>query len=52
MGCTDPDNTNQWARHSMFIVPGDSPGLTQIRNLHVLGESHDGLGLNVVKDKS
>lgn len=37
MGCTDPDNTNQWSRHSMFIVPADSPGLTQVRNLHVLG---------------
>jgi hypothetical protein len=21
----------------MFIVPADSPGLTQVRNLHVLG---------------
>lgn len=37
MGCSDPENTNPWRRHSTVIVPCDSPGLTQVRNLTVLG---------------
>ncbi|KAG9258345.1 acyl-CoA dehydrogenase family member 10 [Emericellopsis atlantica] len=37
MGLSDPENPNPWRRHSMLIVPADSPGLTQVRNLTVLG---------------
>ena len=39
MGCSDPTNPNQWNRHSMLIVPTGTPGLTQIRNLSILGYS-------------
>lgn len=39
MGCSDPENPDQWKRHSMLIVPADSSGLTQVRNLTVLGYS-------------
>ncbi|KAH8170479.1 acyl-CoA dehydrogenase, middle domain-containing protein [Sarocladium implicatum] len=37
MVCSDPDNSNPWKRHSTVIVPADSPGLRQVRNLTVLG---------------
>ena len=39
MGLSDPENPDQWARHSMLIVPADTPGITQVRNLTVLGKS-------------
>jgi len=40
MGCSDPDNPNPWKRHSAIIVPSDSPGLTQTRNLTIMGYDH------------
>ncbi|CAI6088613.1 hypothetical protein V2G26_008090 [Clonostachys chloroleuca] len=39
MGCSDPENPNPWERHSTVIVPADTPGFTQVRNLNVLGYS-------------
>ena len=39
MGLSDPENPDPWHRHSMLIVPADTPGITQVRNLRVLGES-------------
>ncbi|KAI0160647.1 acyl-CoA dehydrogenase family member 10 [Xylariaceae sp. FL1272] len=40
MGCSDPENPNKWARHSMLLVPANSPGLTQVRNLTIMGYDH------------
>ncbi|CAM1510089.1 Fc.00g004240.m01.CDS01 [Cosmosporella sp. VM-42] len=37
MGLSDPDNANQWNRHTMLIVPCDTPGITQVRNLSIMG---------------
>jgi acyl-CoA dehydrogenase len=37
MGCSDPDNPDPWKRHSMLIVPRDSPGLKMVRNLTIMG---------------
>jgi alkylation response protein AidB-like acyl-CoA dehydrogenase len=37
MGCSDPTNPNKWARHSTVIVPTDTPGITQVRNLTIMG---------------
>lgn len=37
MGCSDPTNPDKWKRHSMIIVPTDTPGVTQIRNLTIMG---------------
>lgn len=38
MGRTDAANPDPWRRHSMVIVPCDTPGIEQVRNLNVLGE--------------
>jgi acyl-CoA dehydrogenase len=40
MGCTDPDNKDPWKRHSMFIVPRDTPGVTHERNMTIMGYDH------------
>ncbi|KAJ9134852.1 Acyl-CoA dehydrogenase family member 10 [Coniochaeta hoffmannii] len=40
MGCSDPANPNKWARHSTIIVPCDTPGITQVRNLTIMGYDH------------
>lgn len=37
MGCTDPTNPNKWSRHSTVIVPTNTPGITQVRNLTIMG---------------
>lgn len=37
MGLTDPDDPNKWNRHTMIIVPCDTPGITQVRNLSIMG---------------
>jgi acyl-CoA dehydrogenase len=46
MGCSDPENPNPWNRHSMIIVPSNSPGLIMKRNLTIMGYDHapDGHG--------
>ena len=41
MVCSDPENSNPWKRHSTVIVPTDTPGLKQVRNLTVLSTSRD-----------
>lgn len=40
MGCSDPTNADKWRRHSMLIVPCDTPGITQVRNLTIMGYDH------------
>ena len=40
MGCSDPDNASKWNRHSMVLVPADAKGITQLRNLTIMGEDH------------
>ncbi|KAG7117709.1 acyl-CoA dehydrogenase IBR3 like protein [Verticillium longisporum] len=40
MGCTAPDHPDKWRRHSMLIVPCDTPGITQVRNLTIMGYDH------------
>ncbi|KAI8932300.1 hypothetical protein NX059_010496 [Plenodomus lindquistii] len=37
MGCSDPKNPIAWNRHTTLVVPANSPGLKQIRNLSVMG---------------
>jgi acyl-CoA dehydrogenase len=37
MGLSDPDDPNKWNRHTMIIVPCDTPGITQVRNLSIMG---------------
>ncbi|KAI1607951.1 acyl-CoA dehydrogenase family member 10 [Exophiala viscosa] len=37
MACSDPENPNKWARHSMVIVPVNTPGITHVRNLDIMG---------------
>ncbi|PVH71266.1 acyl-CoA dehydrogenase family member 10 [Cadophora sp. DSE1049] len=37
MGCSDPTNPNKWARHSTVIVPTNTPGITQVRNMTIMG---------------
>jgi alkylation response protein AidB-like acyl-CoA dehydrogenase len=37
MGCTDPSNADIRRRHSMLLVPADSPGLTMRQNLSIMG---------------
>ncbi|KAJ0306360.1 hypothetical protein COL5a_003651 [Colletotrichum fioriniae] len=39
MGCTNPDNP-KWSRHSMIIVPCNTPGISQVRNLTIMGYDH------------
>ncbi|KAI9375806.1 acyl-CoA dehydrogenase/oxidase [Aspergillus egyptiacus] len=52
MGCSDPENPNPWRRHSMLLVPADTPGLTITRNLSIMGYDHapEGHGEYVYKD--
>ena len=40
MACSDPENPNQWARHTTVIVPSNSPGLVMKRNLSIMGYDH------------
>ncbi|KAL3444203.1 acyl-CoA dehydrogenase/oxidase [Aspergillus insuetus] len=37
MGCTDANNSDIRRRHSMLLVPADSPGLTMRQNLSIMG---------------
>lgn len=37
MACSDPGNSDPWRRHTMIIVPRDTPGLRQVRNLSIMG---------------
>lgn len=37
MACSDPENPNPWKRHTMIIVPKDTPGFEMVRNLTVFG---------------
>ncbi|KAH7018434.1 LOW QUALITY PROTEIN: acyl-CoA dehydrogenase family member 10 [Microdochium trichocladiopsis] len=37
MGCSDPANPVKWNRHTTVIVPCDTPGITQVRNLTIMG---------------
>ncbi len=37
MGKTDPDNPDKHRQQSMILVPRDTPGLTIVRNLPVMG---------------
>ncbi|KAF2852468.1 acyl-CoA dehydrogenase/oxidase C-terminal [Plenodomus tracheiphilus IPT5] len=37
MGCSDPKNSNAWNRHTTLVVPANSPGLKQVRNLTIMG---------------
>ena len=40
MGLSDPENANPWRRHTMIIVPRDTPGHRQVRNLSIMGYDH------------
>jgi alkylation response protein AidB-like acyl-CoA dehydrogenase len=40
MGCTDPNNPDPWKRHSMVLVPSDTPGLHMNLNLTIMGYDH------------
>lgn len=40
MGLSDPENPNPWRRHTMIIVPRDTPGHRQVRNLCIMGYDH------------
>ncbi|KAJ3524732.1 hypothetical protein NM208_g11940 [Fusarium decemcellulare] len=37
MGLSNPEDPNKWNRHTMLIVPCDTPGITQVRNLSIMG---------------
>ncbi|KAL3469646.1 acyl-CoA dehydrogenase/oxidase [Aspergillus californicus] len=37
MGCTDPQNPSPRLRHSMLLVPADTPGLRMRQNLSIMG---------------
>lgn len=37
MGCSDRENENAWNRHTMVVVPANTPGLKQVRNLSIMG---------------
>jgi len=39
MGQTDPDNPSRHLRQSLVIVPRDTPGVTVLRDLNILGYS-------------
>lgn len=43
MGVTDP-SADRHARHSMILVPRDTPGVKILRSTHVFGYSHDAAG--------
>ena len=34
---SQPKDASMWNRHTMLIVPCDTPGITQVRNLSILG---------------
>ncbi|PGH26443.1 hypothetical protein AJ80_01941 [Polytolypa hystricis UAMH7299] len=40
MGESDASNPNPWRRHTMVIVPANTPGLTMRRNLSIMGYDH------------
>ncbi|KAI5360903.1 Putative acyl-CoA dehydrogenase/oxidase [Septoria linicola] len=40
MGCSDPNAKDPWRRHTMVIVPRDTAGFRQIRNLTIMGYDH------------
>jgi acyl-CoA dehydrogenase len=44
MGQTDPANPNAHRRHSMILVPKDTPGVTVLRVLPVFGYDHAPMG--------
>jgi acyl-CoA dehydrogenase len=52
MGCSDPTNQNKWRRHTTLIVPCDTPGITQVQNLTIMGYDHapDGHGEYLYSD--
>ncbi|KAL4868293.1 hypothetical protein BDV12DRAFT_209283 [Aspergillus spectabilis] len=37
MGCTDPSNPDPWRRHSMLLIPSDTPGFRMRQNLSIMG---------------
>lgn len=37
MGCSDPQDPNPWRRHSMILVPSDTPGFRIRQNLTIMG---------------
>ncbi|KAL5340909.1 acyl-CoA dehydrogenase/oxidase [Aspergillus crustosus] len=37
MGCTDLTNPDPWRRHSMLLVPSDTPGFRMRQNLSIMG---------------
>ncbi|MEI7554940.1 acyl-CoA dehydrogenase family protein [Candidatus Chlorohelix sp.] len=41
MGLTNPDNPIKHQRHTMVLVPRKTPGLTVLRNLSVMGYTHN-----------
>ncbi|TPX07219.1 uncharacterized protein E0L32_010813 [Thyridium curvatum] len=40
MGLSDPENPDKWHRHTMIIVPCNTPGIQQVRNLTIMGYDH------------
>ncbi|KAF2165606.1 hypothetical protein M409DRAFT_23899 [Zasmidium cellare ATCC 36951] len=40
MACSDSNNPNPWSRHTMVIVPKDTPGFRMVRNLTIMGYDH------------
>jgi alkylation response protein AidB-like acyl-CoA dehydrogenase len=40
MVCSNPEDPNPWRRHSMVIVPTNTPGLEMTRNLTIMGFDH------------
>lgn len=52
MGCSDANNPDRWARHTMVVVPTHTKGLTQTRNLTIMGYDHapEGHGEYIYKD--
>jgi alkylation response protein AidB-like acyl-CoA dehydrogenase len=41
MALTNPENTNPYARASMIVVPTNTPGFINIRNIRIMGEEGD-----------
>jgi alkylation response protein AidB-like acyl-CoA dehydrogenase len=41
MAVTNPENTNPYARASMILVPTNTPGFINIRNIRIMGEEGD-----------
>ena len=44
MAVTDPDAESPYARASQIIVPTDTPGFTNVRNINVMGDEGEGWG--------